>query len=378
MVVFMLSNATTPLYAVWQHELGFSAGALTLIFSAYVPGVLIALLIGGQAADRHGRKPVLLPGLLAGVIACLLFCTAHSLGALILARFFAGLATGVAAAVGVAAVVDLGGADRHRIASLLASLAMAIGVALGVSIVGVLARVLIHPAEVTFGAGVVIVGIAMLVVALLPLKHFANGQSGSSRQPFAFPRVSPRNRIHLILGISVFAPAMTAASFTLALGPSLLAELRHEISPLLAGAMACVMFLCGTLAQLALRRQSARTILLASAGSVLVGMTALAVATVLRSQALLIMGAVFAGTAQSLGQLGGLTLIGLHIGERERAQANALLAIGAYVPAGILPVADGFLVNQTGLVPGTFIFAIVLVIAALAGGGFVWTKLKRS
>ncbi|MEV4603597.1 MFS transporter, partial [Amycolatopsis sp. NPDC049253] len=53
--VFVLSNAPTPLYVLWQHRLGFSAGTLTVIFAAYIAGLLAALLVAGRASDRIGR-----------------------------------------------------------------------------------------------------------------------------------------------------------------------------------------------------------------------------------------------------------------------------------------------------------------------------------
>ncbi|WP_211336359.1 hypothetical protein [Nocardia tenerifensis] len=61
MAVFVLSNAATPLYVVWQRELGFSSGTLTAIFASYIAGLLGALLVAGVVSDRVGRKPVLLP-----------------------------------------------------------------------------------------------------------------------------------------------------------------------------------------------------------------------------------------------------------------------------------------------------------------------------
>src|SRR5712692_6806907 len=65
--VFILSNSATPLYVHWQREIGFSAGTLTVIFAAYIVGLLAALLTAGQLSDRYGRKVVFLPGLTAAI-----------------------------------------------------------------------------------------------------------------------------------------------------------------------------------------------------------------------------------------------------------------------------------------------------------------------
>ena len=84
----------------------------------------------------------------------------------------------------------------------------------------------------------------------------------------------------------------------------------------------------------------------------------------------LIASALLAGAGQGLGQLGGLTLIGLHVPDSHRAQSNAVLNIGGYIPAGLLPVATGFLIDAIGLASGAMVFAIVVALAAAVGGSW--------
>lgn len=79
--VFILSNTATPLYVLWQGQLGFASSILTLIFAAYILGLLLSLLIAGQVSDRYGRRVVLLPGLVCAMLAALLFKSAESLKA---------------------------------------------------------------------------------------------------------------------------------------------------------------------------------------------------------------------------------------------------------------------------------------------------------
>lgn len=61
---------------------------------------------------------------------------------------------------------------------------------------------------------------------------------------------------------------------------------------------------------------------------------------------LLIVAALFAGAGQGLGQLGGVTLIGTHVPDNHRAEANAVLNVGGNIPAGLLP-----LQRDTSLMP---------------------------
>ncbi len=104
--VFVLSNAATPLYVLWQRDIGFSKGTLTVVFACYIVGLLGSLLVSGVVSDRLGRGPVLLPALALALAACAIFATATTVAALIVARLFAGIAVGAVVSAGMAAVTE--------------------------------------------------------------------------------------------------------------------------------------------------------------------------------------------------------------------------------------------------------------------------------
>ncbi len=175
------------------------------------------------------------------------------------------------------------------------------------------------------------------------------------------------------MGIAVFAPGITATSFVLSLGPSLLSGLLHTTSPVVAGAMAFVMFLTATGAQFAVQRLDRRTILLAGAVSTTIGMGALIAAVRASSVPLLVAAALLAGAGQGMGQLGGLSLLNSSVPPGRLAEANAALNVGGYVPAGVLPVTAGYLSDAVGLTAGATVFGAVLMALALVGGLVVFT-----
>ncbi|ANF57908.1 MFS transporter [Halotalea alkalilenta] len=362
--VFMLSNSPTPLYVHWQQQLGFSSGVLTVIFALYIAGLLGTLLIAGQLSDRYGRKLVLIPGLLAALVACLLFASATSITMLAIGRLLAGIAVGVIVSAGMAAVVDMGGAEHKRRAALLASVAMVLGAGLGPLLAGGLAQSLAQPVLPIFGIEALVLLSALGIVWWLPLRRPV--ASGPAR--LRLPTVPQANRRQVACGIATFGPGITATSFVLALGPSLLSHLLDVRSPLLAGGMACAMFLTATGVQFAVRQWPIRRIFAASATATVLSMAALVLAIHASLVPALIASALLAGAGQGLGQLGGLTLIGLHVPDSHRAQANAVLNIGGYIPAGLLPVATGFLMDAVGLASGATLFALVLTVTALVGG----------
>lgn len=373
--VFMLSNSATPLYVCWQSEIGVLSSTLTIIFAAYILGLLLTLLVAGQLSDRFGRRPVLLPGVAAAIAACLLFANAQSVLLLIIARFLSGMAVGVVVSVGMAAVVDLGGPERKRQASLIASVSMVLGAGLGPLLGGGIALAITAPIVPIFAAELVILATAVLVVWILPLKRRANDVNPAWH--LHLPGVPRANRRHLVFGTAVFGPGITATSFVLALGPSLLSRLLGITSPLIAGGMACAMFLTATGVQFATRRFPVRSIFMAGATATILSMSGIVIAVVSSSAPTLIIAALLAGSGQGLGQLGGLTLIGLHVPADRRAEANAVLNIGGYIPAGLMPVATGFVIDLMGLPFGATLFASTLAVLATLGGMVVRKGLKN-
>jgi MFS family permease len=364
--VFMLSNSPTPLYVHWQEQLGFSSGMLTVIFALYIAGLLGTLLVAGQLSDHYGRKPVLLPGLVAALVACGLFANATSIAMLAVGRLLAGVAVGVIVSAGMAAVVDAGGAELKRRAALLASIAMVLGAGLGPLLAGGLAQTLAQPVLPIFAIEALVLLTALAVALRLPARRTPS--SGPLR--LRLPHVPPANRHQVLSGIATFGPGITATSFVLALGPTLLARLLDMRSPLLAGGTACAMFFAAVGVQFAVRQWPVARIFAASAAATVLAMGCLALAIHASLVPALIASAVLAGAAQGLGQLGGLTLIGLHVPDSHRAQANAVLNIGGYIPAGLLPVATGYLIDAVGLASGATLFALVLAVTALIGG--IW------
>jgi MFS family permease len=377
--IFILSNSPTPLYVYWQEQFSFSSGTLTVIFAVYIVGLLATLLVAGQLSDRYGRRPVLIPGLLAAIVACVLFATASSIVELGIARFLAGIAVGVIVSAGMAAVIDMAGADRRRQASLVASVAMVFGAGLGPLLAGTMAQLFRHPIVPIFAIELAVLASAVAVAGILPLRKMSHRADGSMQRPakLHLPTVPAPNRRHLAWGIALFAPGITATSFVLSLGPSLLAKLLDVRSPLIAGGMACAMFLTATGVQFIVSRLHLRSIFLLSAASTILAMLSLSVAVRTSVPALLVIAASLAGAGQGLGQLGGLTLIGTHVPDHRRAEANAVLNIGGYIPAGLLPVATGYLIDAVGLGIGATVFAAALACAAAMAGIFVLRTLHR-
>ncbi|GIG69668.1 MFS transporter [Phytomonospora endophytica] len=372
--VFVLSNAATPLYGLWQREIGFGTGTMTVVFACYIAGLLGALLFAGALSDRIGRRPVLLPALGLAAAASALFAVADSVSLLALARLLTGLAVGATVSAGMAAVSDVAGPGRRSQGSLLASTAMVLGAGLGPLLAGVVSETLPGPTVTVFLIELVLLAAAIAVTLRLPLPRPV--RVAASRRVVRIPFVPRDTRGYLAAGTAVFAPGITATSFVLSLGPALLGDLLGATGRTAAGAMAFVMFAAATGVQFAVRGRPVGPILLGAAAVTATAMATLVVAVRASSAVALIAAAVLAGAGQGLGQLGGLTLLATHVPGARRAEANASLNGGGYLLAGTLPVAAGYLSGAAGLRTGATVFAVVLGGLALLGTGLVRWGLK--
>nr|WP_330241778.1 MFS transporter [Streptomyces sp. NBC_00525] len=368
--VFLLSNAATPLYAHWQSVWGFDSGLLTVVFAAYMVGLIASLVVAGRLADRFGRKAVLVPGLVAAVVSSVLFLGAQDVVWLLAARLLAGVAVGAAVTAGMAAVVDLAPARRRRTGSLIASVSMVFGAGLGPLLAGGLAAASRRPQTLVFSV-VLGVELAALAVAIaLPLKRPAappprRPVARSGARLFVWPSPPRRNRRELRRGIGAFGPGLAATSFVLSLGPTVLNSVGVS-GTLAAGAVVCAMFLAATGVQFALARLTTRThLVLSSVAAVAASVLVVLAVTVAPTAVLAISGFLLAGAAQGLGQLAGLSLIAAHVPADKRAESNAVLNIGGYVPAGVLAVLTGYASDAFGLPTAVALFGAVLAAAAL-------------
>jgi MFS family permease len=372
--VFVLSNAPTPLYVVWQRTIGFSSATLTAVFACYIVGLLGALLVAGVVSDRVGRKPVLLPAVAAAMVACALFAVAQSVALLALARLLTGVAVGAAVSAGMAAVTDVGGPDRRRVAALAASTAMVLGAGSGPLLAGILSEALPGPTVTVFVVEIAVLATAFAVTARLPLPAGSGGRGPWIR----IPSVAREGRTAVLLGIAVFGPGITATSFVLSLGPSVLTHLLGAADRVLAGAVAFTMFLAATGVQFAARRFGVRAVLLGGAVATVTSMVALVLSLAATSLAWFVTSAVLAGAGQGLGQFGGLTAISASVPGGRLAEANAAQNVGGYLPAAVLPLTAGFLADAHGLGAGVAVFGAVVGLAAAGGGLLVLARLRRN
>jgi MFS family permease len=368
--IFMLSNAATPLYSVWQQSLGFSAGVQTVIFACYIVGLLLTLAVAGQLSDHYGRKALLLPCIGLAIVAAILFDQSSSINGLMLARFLTGVSVALVVSGGMANVVEHAPSHKKHFASLMASVAMVAGAGTGPLLAGVVAQYFPDPIHTVFR-----IEMMVLCAALVALLLQKNQKLGAGPFRPRLPTVAKEHLGIVLLGIAFFGPGLTSTSFILSLGPKLIAAFLGVNSPLITGCMAFSMFLVAVAVQFGARRFGTGTLFVLSGTATISSMVFVWVALQASSAPWLIASALLAGAGQGLGQLGGLTLIADNVPDKRRAQANAVFNMGGYVPAGAIPVVSGYLIDLGGLNLG--INSLALIIAVLASLALV-QRLRHS
>ncbi|WP_296147130.1 MFS transporter [uncultured Corynebacterium sp.] len=104
--VVLGSTVPSGLYAIYEREWDLTRIQTTLVFAAYVAGVLFSLIFLGGLADRFGRKPAILFSVVVGGLSSITFLAATGLPLLVLARFLSGASVGACTGAFTSALND--------------------------------------------------------------------------------------------------------------------------------------------------------------------------------------------------------------------------------------------------------------------------------
>jgi MFS family permease len=167
-VTMIGTTLPTPLYPIYQQEIGFSALIVTVVFAAYGAGVLVALLFIAPLSDRYGRRTLLLPGVAVAAASSAVFILAHGLPLLFVGRVLSGLSAGIFTGTATAAIVELA-PPRHRArATLVAAVVNIGGLGLGPLLAGACAELASDPLRLPYIVHLALLLPAVVAIALLP------------------------------------------------------------------------------------------------------------------------------------------------------------------------------------------------------------------
>ncbi|HLJ03926.1 MAG TPA: hypothetical protein VKT31_10820, partial [Solirubrobacteraceae bacterium] len=188
--------------------------------------------------------------------------------------------------------------------------------------------------------------------------------SGSRRlRPQALNVPAEMRATFIRSSLAGFAGFAVMGLFT-AVSPAFLAEILHEKSHVLLGAVVCGVFTASTVGQLALGRVHDRWALPGGCGALIAGMSLVGVGLAIGSLAVLVLGGLVAGFGQGLSFRAALAALNAQAPEERRGEVASSFFVVAYVALSIPVIGEGVLAQAVGLrVAG---LAFVAAVAGLA------------
>ena len=173
------TNIPSVLLLVYQVTLDMSDTELTALFGVYAVGMVPALVLAGPAADRWGRRPVVLPAALLSAVASLAFVAAQdSELALFAIRFVQGAGAGALFSIGSAWLVETSLAAGRTTGARRAAVTMTGGFAIGPTVAGLIGEWGPQPLVLPY----LLHGVALIAAIIAARAVHDTGGSGSSRQ----------------------------------------------------------------------------------------------------------------------------------------------------------------------------------------------------
>lgn len=354
------TNLPSPIYGLYQQELGFSAGVLTLIFAGYVLGLIPSLLIFGSASDAFGRRRVALAGLAVAVVGALLFLPAYGPAWLFLARTVQGVAVGITSGAATAALTELHPNGDRKVAALVATVAVAGGGALGPLMGGLLAQYAPSPLVLPYLAYVVLFVPAIVALwAAMPETVTAEEGAGQSWKPRR-PEIPAGIRGPFAVGASACFAGWSVGGLFVALVPTYAVDLLDIRNLAFQGSVVFAMLGSAAVAQVLLSKMPLHRAMISGSVALIAGLSALVVAVPAQSVWWLLLGAILNGVGLGLTFKGGLGYVGEVAPPENRAEVLSACYVAVYLGVGVPVMGVGFAAGAFGLFASVAVFAAVI------------------
>lgn len=362
----MGTTLPTPLYPIYQQQLGFSELIITVIFAAYAVGVIGALVLFGSWSDQLGRRPMLLAGLAFSAASALVFMFADNLGLLLLGRLLSGLSAGIFTGTATVAVVELVPPAWAGAATLVATVANMGGLGLGPLFAGVLAQYLPAPLLLCYALDLGLVLLLATVVWRAPETAELPDRARLGLQPLSVP---PDVRaVFIPAAIAGFAGFAVLGLFT-AVAPAVMGKILGVSNHALTGLVVFLLFVGSMAGQLGQSRMADGVRLPVGCVVLIAGVACVGLAIGTASLVLLVLGAVVAGIGQGVAFRAGLGAITAASPPRRRAEVASTFFVVAYVAISIPVVGVGLMADLVGLATAGMVFSGV--VALLAAGALI-------
>lgn len=346
-------NLQMPLYQKYAEGLPIRNTIATLVFAAYVAGLIPTLLTLGGLSDRIGRRPAMALGLGCSLLATSLMLLNPSLPSLFVARFFQGAGVGLAvssASAFLAARMDRPGQTGKAVGLVTASTSLGFGG--GALFTGTILFFETTLRPWSYWVFATSTALCLLALTALPSEQPAGGRL--MRLPF-YTRATVRAALSIGL-------AWAVTGIVISLIPAQLA--RQQLAPW-AGHALFLVNATGALVQPLARRFSSDNALRIGFLLLPVGYGCLLWGAIAGLLPLVLLGGAVAGSScYGFTYVGGLGQVSAHSTLAERARAVAGYFLAAYLGFGLPAVGLGVLADRFGIATALGLFGGVLTLAS--------------
>ena len=362
LLVLAASAAPSPLYRVYQDQLGFGSGVLTVVFGIYAFALLASLLVVGALSDHIGRRPVVIAGLLVQTAAMVIFLVADDVGWLMAARVVQGVSTGALTGSLGAALLDFQRSDKPR-GALVNSASPGLGLALGALFAGLLVAFAPHPTDSVFGVLVVAHLLAVGLVLRLPESSPCRPGTLASLRPQV--HVPAAQRRDFLLVMPCVAATWALGGLYLSLGPSLASEVFGLVDDFAGALLIFVMQGASAIGSVLASRLPGQRAMVVGALTFAVGVAGTVGSLLTGSVAVFFGAAVISGLGFGSSFMGALATVTRGVAPGERAgQLSSVLEVG-YLALSIPAILAGFAAAWIGLPAAAEIYGAVVIALAL-------------
>ncbi|MCG6499634.1 MFS transporter [Kitasatospora sp. A2-31] len=356
----------TPLYGLYQEQIGFSELMVTVVFAVYAFGVIGVLLLVGNVSDSVGRRPVLLCGLALAAASAVAFLAEQGLPLLCLGRLLSGLSAGLFTGTATAYVLELAPPERRARAGFVATAANMGGLGCGPLLSGLLAEYAPDPLVLPFVVHLVLLAASFTVTWFLP-ETVQDAHPLRTARPHR-PTLPPEVRgVFVPAGIAAFAGFALLGVFT-SVSPAFLAEDLGIDNHAVVGLIVFTAFFASTLGQLLVPRLGTARAIPLGCFVLIAGLALLAASLAWTTLAPLVLSALVGGAGQGMGLRGAVGEVAAASPAEHRGGALSALFVVAYFGISIPVIGVGLLSEPLGLADAGLVFAACMAVLAAASG----------
>lgn len=369
-VALAASGAPSPTYVDFQKLWDLSPLALTVAYSAYSDGVIVALLTIGGISDRIGRTPVLVVSLLILSASLLGLATAPNLWLLIIARLVQGLATGMLTGAASAALAETHPHGDATAAAATNSMTTSLAIAIGALVSGTML-------DINIGLRIpfYILFVTCLLSIVLILVAPPDSRSAKAGRLISIQHLSVPSRIRGEFAVAALCvtASWSVGGLYLALGRTMAGSLLNMYAHSTSGVVILAVQGVGSVVQFAWIRANPNISLqhlvyigMLALGS---GTTLTAIGAVFMTPWIAVLGAFISGVGFGLSFMVGTKIVTNSAPDKQLSEVLAAYFVVAYFAISVPSIGVSFIIMRMGagiaFAVFTFLICVVCAFSAL-------------